>query len=568
MNDITKKYKKYKLKESNETMENFCLPKKFKLQPQQEFIPTYLWENKNNLNGLLLYHNIGSGKTCTAINIAEKFKKTLKIVVVLPAALIGNFRDELRSNCPNGTDTYLFTQEKNIISNLKSNDTEYQNIIKKTDERIDKYYNIYSYHKFIELLDENKIKLNNTLLIIDEIQNMISLKGVFYKTLLNAINNTNNTLKVILMSATPMFDKPSEIALTLNLLKPKILFPTGQEFNNEFISVEKIKNESIFTPINLDKFYSLSKGLISYYRGAPPQAYPKTEFSIVNCKMSDFQYKSYLTSMSRINQTTKGSFKDVDLLKVPINFFLGPRMVSNISFPNKSMGESGYASLKNELLHTKNIEEYSKKFYKIIKTIKKSEGPIFVYSNFKDIGGLKSFIKFIEYNGYKNYKVFGEGKKRYAFWSGDETHAIKEEIKHIFNQKENENGEKIKLMLGSPSIKEGVSLLRVDQVHILEPYWNLSRVQQIIGRAIRFCSHKDVIKSKQLVKVYLYIATHPKEKKTIDQYIWHLAKQKALIIQKFENILKTNAIDCQLFHARNVYKDDIIKPECNRIKYS
>ena len=69
---------------------------------------------------------------------------------------------------------------------------------------------------------------------------------------------------------------------------------------------------------------------------------------------------------------------------------------------------------------------------------------------------------------------------------------MKEEIKYMYNKKENTNGDIIKIMLGSPSIKEGVSLLRTEQVHIMEPYWNISRMLQIIGRAIRFCSHKDV----------------------------------------------------------------------------
>jgi superfamily II DNA or RNA helicase len=562
MNDITKKYKKYKLKESNENMKEFCLPKKFKLQPQQEFIPEYLWDNKQTVKGLLLYHNIGSGKTCTAINIAEKFKKTMNILIVLPAALIGNFRDELRSKCPNGENTYITEKETQRLKEINYTDTEYDDIINKTNERINKYYTIYSYHKFIDLVQENKIKLNNTLLIIDEIQNMISMTGIFYKKLSEIINKTNDSLRVILLSATPMFDRPVEIALTLNLLRPIDLFPIGTDFNNEFLTTIKTNNGIFYKAINLKKFKELSNGLISYYRGAPPQAYPEKEFKVVKCTMNDFQYKSYLTSMSTITNTTKGSFKDVDILKLPADFFLGPRMISNIAFPNKSIGEIGFSSFKNDALQLQNIEKYSIKFFKIFKKIKKSEGPIFVYSNFKEIGGIKSFAKFIEYHGYKNYKIFGEGEKRYSIWSGDESHTTKEEIKHVFNQKENADGTKIKIMLGSPSIKEGVSLLRVEQVHILEPYWNLSRIQQIIGRAIRFCSHKDVPKKKQFVKVYLYLATHHNDE-SIDEYIWSLAKQKNKLIEQFEHALKEVAIDCKLFHARNEFKTDEKNINCN-----
>lgn len=564
MTDILKKYKKYKINQTNETLKEICQPKKFKLQPQQKFLPNYLWDNKKTINGLLIFHQIGSGKTCTAINIAEKFKNSYKIMVVLPAALIGNFHDELISDCP-GENIYITENEKNKLSNIDKTNEEYKNIQTKINERINKYYTIYSYHKFVDLVNDNKIKLTNTVLIIDEIQNMISMTGTFYKTLKNIINKTDYSLKLFLLSATPMFDRPVEIALTLNLLRPKELLPIGNEFNNEFLEINNTNLGIQYKFINIKKFYDLTKNMISYYRGADPKAFPKMEFKTVKCKMETFQYKSYLTSLSTLDDNIKGSFKNVDILKLPADFFLGPRIMSNITFPNKSIGNVGFSSFNDDKLTITNIKNYSIKFYKIYKKMNKSIGPVFIYSNFKDVGGLKSFIQFIEYNGYRNYKTFGEGRKRYAVWSGDEPHHIKEEIKHIYNQKSNIDGSKLKLMLGSPSIKEGVSLLRVRQIHILEPYWNLSRILQIVGRGIRFCSHKDLPKSEQLVKVYLYLATHDNEDISIDEYIWTLAKQKYKLISKFEHALKENAIDCELFYARNYYKSDENKLKCINI---
>ena len=179
------------------------------------------------------------------------------------------------------------------------------------------------------------------------------------------------------------------------------------------------------------------------------------------------------------------------------------------------------------------------------------------------MGGLRSFIKFIEYHGYKNYKVYGEGPNRYAVWSGDEPHHMKEEIKQVFNQKENKDGSKIRMLLGSPSVKEGVSFKRVRQVHILEPYWNMSRILQIIGRAIRFCSHKDLPKVQRNVEVFLYLATRTGQN-TIDQYIWELAKEKSKLISSFETALKESAVDCELFYNRNVYKTDEYKLKCKK----
>ena len=553
--NITKIYKKYEIKPVKETMEDYCAPKKFKILPQQAFIADY-FSSDISPPGMLIYHNIGAGKTCAAISVAEKMKNKYKILVILPAALIGNFTDELRSSCP-GENKYITEKEKSDLSLLKPDDKEYQNIIKKTEERIKKYYTIYSYHKFVDLAQNNKIKLSKTLLIIDEIQNMVSLTGTFYKTLKDLIDKSDNTLKILILSATPMFDRPNEIGLTLNLLKPKKEFPIGNEFNQLFLSGSGIK----YSAINLKKLTILSKGLISYYRGAPPYTYPEQRFKVVKCQMSEFQYKSYLTALSTEGDYLKGAFKNVDLLNLPQNFSLGPRMISNIAFPNKSIGDMGYSSLNKNNLQLQNIGDYSIKFLKIFKKIKKSIGPVFVYSNFKDYGGLKSFIKFIENHNFKNYKVHGEGKMRFAIWSGDESHKMKEEIKTVFNNKNNKDGSKIFLILGSPSVKEGVSFKRVRQVHILEPYWNMSRILQIIGRAIRFCSHSDLPKPDRNVEVYLYLATK-NGKVTIDQYIWSLAKQKSKLISAFENVLQEVAVDCELFYNRNVYKTDEYKLQC------
>ena len=503
--DIIKNFSKYKLKKSNETMNQLCLPRNFTLQPQQKFLRDY-FGSRYSQNGLLIYHKIGAGKTCTAVVIAEKLKKKMNVIVVVPAALIGNFKDELRSKCAD--DEYIIDSKRELLKKLTPKSKLYKQIIQDSDKKINKYYTIYSYHKFIELCEKRKLKLRNSLLIIDEVQNMVSESGSFYKNLKYLIDRSDSKTKIILLSATPMFDKPLELALTLNLLKLKKEIEIGTEFNNKYLKRYRHKNEIHYNLQNKNALQKYMKGYISYYRGANPKAFPKQIFKTVNCKMENFQYKSYLTSLST-EEYMKGSFRDADILDLPNNFLLGPRLISNVAYPNKGIGAKGFTSFKGASLKTSNIKNFSKKFYKIYNKIKKSTGPIFIYSNFKDYGGIKTMITFLEYHGFKNYKVNGAGNKRFAIWSGDEKVTTKEAIKFTFNKKENYNGSQIKILLGTPSIKEGVSLLRVEQVHILEPYWNMSRLLQIIGRAIRFCSHKDLPSRKRQVEVFLYLATYP-----------------------------------------------------------
>jgi hypothetical protein len=332
-----------------------------------------------------------------------------------------------------------------------------------------------------------------------------------------------------------------EIALTLNLLKPKIIFPIGENFEGTFLT----KFGNYYEVRNIDLFKNMAKNLVSYYSGDLPISYPKKIFKTILCEMSNYQLEVYLEARKKENKVKK-NFKAS--MNFPKTFLLGSRIVSNIAFPNGLSGDDGFRSLDQAL---SNMKEYSIKFYKIFQNILESDGPTFVYSAFLNYGGLKSFITYLEYKGYKNFEKHGIGEKRFAVYSGDESLDKREKIKSYYNQKENQSGNLIKILLGSPSTKEGISLFRVKQVHVMEPHWNLSRIKQIIGRAIRFCSHKDLPEDQRYVNVFLYLATSSNLKNSVDEYVWSLAKKKYKIIKIFENALKEVAIDCELFKKRN-----------------
>ncbi|AYV78423.1 MAG: SNF2-like helicase [Edafosvirus sp.] len=558
-NKINKIYHKYKIPQKKKTLKEICFPKEFELQPPQKFVAKYI-NPETPYKGILIFHRIGAGKTCTAVRVAEAWKKVRNVIVVVPASLKGNFRNELRSLC--GGNNYLKEDERKQLSKLHPTDEKYKDIIAKSDERINKYYQIYSYNKFAEAMQLNKIKFKNSILIVDEIQNMVSERGTYYEILYNAIMNAPNDLRIVLLSATPIFDKPNEIALTLNLLRIPLELPTGKYFNAMFVDTIYGKDDKYhYRAQNLDIFKERIKGYVSYFRGAPPHVFPELIVRYVKCEMSDFQYRAYLTVMKsedegkpikKFKERFKIFKKEGSIQNLPNNFFIGTRIISNVVFPNQLINEKGFDSFKGKHI-TKDLEMYSIKFYKILKKIEKAQGKVFVYSAFKEYGGMKSFVRVLEEFGYKNYLEHGEGKKRFAIWSGDEKISIKEEIRTIYNRKENLEGKKLKILLGSPSIKEGVSLTAVQQVHILEPYWNQSRLEQVIGRASRFCSHKDVDAEHRVVKVYIYVAIHHKERETVDQYIQGLANQKNKLIKQFEIALKESAVDCELFKNANVF---------------
>ena len=550
---VNKNFSQYKIPKKQPTLEEFCFPKKFSLQIPQQFLAEFI-NPKTPYKRILMYHEIGAGKTCAAINICEGFKGKMNIIVVVPASLKGNFRWGLRSECAGNN--YLTQTERNKLAKLNPSSIEYQNIIDISDERIDSVYTIYSYNKFIELVKKERIDFDNTLLIIDEVHNMISDTGTYYRELERAINSAPDTLRMVIMTATPIFDKPEEIALTMNLLitdRDKLM-PKGKQFINTFMDVKLTKKGYVYNVKNMKLFKSYVRGYVSYYRGAPSHVFPKTKFRVSKVKMSEKQRRIYNGIIK--NEAKKTAVRDYVNVDISNNFFIGTRMASNIVFPNNKMGYEGFESFKPNIFSPKTIDEYSPKFHKIYKNIKKSKRTVFVYSNFKEYGGIKMFAEMLKYYGYVDYADEGAGLKRYAIWSGDQPFDLKEEIRQVFNDVTNTDGSKIKIILGSPSVKEGISFLRVEQVHLIEPYWNWSRMNQIIGRAIRFCSHKDLDIEDQLVNVWIYLAVHPKIKKSVDEHIMHMAITKKKINGEFDLAMKQAAVDCKLFKNGNVQPGD------------
>ena len=546
--DVNSRFAKYKIPRKQKTLKEFCFPKQFSLQIPQRFLADFI-NPETPYRGLLVYHKIGSGKTCAAANICEGFKGRKRIMIVLPASLKGNFLSELRSPCVGNA--YLTETERKQLASLHPGTDEYREIIDESNARIDEVYTIYSYNKFVELLQRGQINLTNTLLVIDEVHNMISATGIYYKTLYEAVHAASDDFRLVIMTATPIFDKPNEIALTMNLLLRGNLLPTGPDFISTFMDITITQEGYEYRVKNMGLFKEYIRGYVSYYRGAPPYVYPRVEQEIVKVPMSERQRRLYTRVIKREAGTTK--VQDFVNVNISNSFFIGTRMVSNIAYPNNMVGLDGFQSMKRADFSLSRLAEFSPKFVEIIKRINRSTGPIFVYSNFKEYGGIAAFAAVLEHHGFLNYEEEGVGRKRFAIWSGDQDPVLKEEVKAVFNHPLNVNGSQIKVVLGSPSIKEGVTLLRVQQVHIIEPYWNFSRMDQIMGRAIRFCSHKDLPVSKQVVKVYIYLATHPKLVRSIDEYIYSMALTKREVNGAFERALQESAIDCELFKNANVY---------------
>lgn len=183
----------------------------------------------------------------------------------------------------------------------------------------------------------------------------------------------------------------------------------------------------------------------------------------------------------------------------------------------------------------------------------RSPGPLLVYSNYVKMEGLQVFKIYMKYFGYTEFgKEPGVDFHRYTEFSGSMDKELRNNFLNAFNDSKNKDGNKIRIILISPAGSEGISLRNVRQVHVMEPYWNEVRIEQLIGRAIRQCSHKDIPIDDRFVEIYRYNAISSENVTTTDQEIQELALEKSNLINSFLLPLKEIAVDCELFKEHNM----------------
>ena len=241
----------------------------------------------------------------------------------------------------------------------------------------------------------------------------------------------------------------------------------------------------------------------------------------------------------------------------------------------------------------KRLPEHSPKMHEMLKRIAVSPGPVYVYSQFRRIEGINIFALVLKANGMIEYgwrDPFFKGMKTmeplahtldaytgkrwgelqspkekagfrpltYMFWpkSSAKASVMRDHLLNQFNSEANKTGQVIRAFLSTKSGSEGVNLMNVRQVHLTEPYWTQTLLQQAAGRAVRMCSHATLPPGDRQVNVYHYITTvdnHPtndfnslKRPQSTDQYVREIATRKANLTNQALQLLKDIAFGLQI----------------------
>ena len=640
-----------------------CKKKSRELFPHQEFIKRYI-SNDTPYNGMLLYHGLGSGKTCSAIGVTEALRTYSKyiqgfkkIMVVASPNVQENFKLQLFNPSSlkkengiwniSGCLGNSFIEELNIS---QINDLEKDVLIQKINKIISNHYIFLGYVELANIIEKlyrmkhkEKVLKNyfeGRVIVIDEIHN-IRLTSDSDKakkkvaTMLKTLVQTVKQIRFIFLTGTPMYNDPKEIIFILNILNAndnRSTLTIGEVFDaNGELKVKDGANGVI--EIGKQKLMLKANGYVSYVRGENPYAfpflvtpkmykdprsikslkkYPERQFNnnritkgiqhldLYLHKMSEIQeegYDHFIDQItSELTEEELERFEEMD--SVQYTMVMKPIQSLNINYKISTKGtggdnyyvgkeglkqvmrfkESANPPSKNNFEYKINegmfkhdkIGQYSVKIKSILDHIINSTGIVLVYSQYID-GGLVPMALALEelgmkrytnknlfktapneplnvYNMTRNPSLFtGDTFKHasYAIICGDKKLSPnnKEEVEALTHN--NMNGERVKVVLISQAGSEGIDLNYLRQVHIMEPWYNMNRIEQIIGRARRNCSHKELPLEQRNVQLFLH-ATLLDRVESMDMFLYRKSEIKSIKIGKVSKLLKSVAVDCIL----------------------
>jgi hypothetical protein len=434
--------------------------------------------------------------------------------------------------------------------------------------------------------------------------------------------------KLMLLTATPMYNDPSDLVFLLNLLlrndkrAPLSMIPPGVK-GSLFTKDKTLTDEGKLLIGNASSAY------ISFMRGENPLNFPVrlpplnapsytswTSADVNGLGLTNEEEKTRMLKLPFIPCRLRGFALNVNtaaiqsVKKVTANYnseiFFA--QAANIAFPVKSakieecIGNKGFSNIFSLVsakagsaatqytasdvswMDEATLGEFSPKMEFVIKRLRTCKGVGFVYSRFISAGGLALAIA-LEVNGYMaagaRSRNILSGKDfvgqcalceqkanahtnrdhpftqaHYVFLSGDtglsgNNRDSIDKATIASGPDSNINGQRIKVIIGSTVAGEGIDLKFIREIYVLDTWFHLNKLEQILGRGIRNKSHIALPRQKRNVTVYLLTNQFPAEntmgnRETTDMFFYRYALNKAYRMGVINRFIKQNALDCNI----------------------
>lgn len=670
----------------------------FQLSPHQLFVKNFL-SSETPYNSLLLFHGLGTGKTCSAIGVSEDMRDYLnqpntitniKILIVASLPVLDNFRSSIfdtnKLTMENGYWTSTACLGNKLIKEinpLKVKNMSKKDVEVKINNIIDNSYEFLTYiqlaDKIKELLTANEeaemsrsdiinVKIseitnkriqdvfNENLLIIDEVHNINNMEEIetdfinrnpnvitedstqnenekeeerenpFLETVpktnvsnlsnyLEMIVKTSKNMKLLFLSATPMYDTFREIIWLLNIMN------TNDKRGR--IAVNQVFDKSgNFINGGKELLTRKLRGYISVVRGENPYTFPyriyPSDFDLTNtfssnnyqyptktwdgklipteererilslylskigtCGQPDSNcmncqsclYKKVTNNLSELTSLTISMLLEMLIVVYPIDELSrnefnikdlrGKEGFKRIMKYDKSTHTFKYQEKHAGFFHPTKIGKYSAKIKTVLEKINNSEGVVLIYSD-KIFSGLLPMALALEESGFcrfeNNNLLHGTKKTSMSYVMITGNPILSPDNKRdidIVTDVKNKNGEQVKVILISKAGAEGIDFKFIRQVQVLDPWFNLNRTEQVIGRAVRSFGHKDLVFAERNVQIFMHATLlEDLDTESFDLYVYRIAEDKAKKMGLITRLLKETAVDCIINHSQTNFTQE------------
>ena len=588
------------LKQLREEMCSQSTSRDFKLQTYQRFLRRVLSPD-SPVRCLLMVHGTGTGKTCTAIQIAEEYIirpefQDKRVLVLANPAVQENFKTQIFAMSKVSVEDGILLSKQctgrrylDMLLRIQSEPLKWTD--KATRERmntiaqriISEFYEFQGYRVFYNMINDQEEgdawihkTFDNRLIIIDEAHNIRNpeegLPTKLISMALERIIKVAKNVTLILLTATPMFDSYDEIIFYFNLF----LWNDRRQPLTKTLQPEDVFTKSgNFKPGMEEEFRGWCQEYVSFIRGDNPLTFPfrvpppddliakPATHDLRNKPIAVKDRRNILTLTQSFVQGIQKEVLSTANIRVGISAFEPTICVLPDNAPfrtvfSKSQDEDSQFEYTDKFLAPSKVANHSSKFALILDIIKKSKGVIFVYSYLVEMG-CNLFAMCLEEHGYEPAigtrmlkstanEIERGSKGKYIIITSDISENERRKALDRLKSQENKEGHDIKIIIGSQAISEGVDLSFVRQVHVLEWWWNMSKIEQVVGRGIRTCSHQALPFEDQNCTVYLHICKFPdSDKEVIDEFYYRtMVEAKAKSIATVKHIIMESAMDCPL----------------------
>ena len=631
-----------------------CSAGDFRLTHSQLFLRNFM-SPRTPYNGVLLFHGTGVGKSCSAVTIAEQFTD-MRVWVVTRPGLADGFKSNIYDThrVPLSADGRTLDFE----SITQCTGTSYSDRVRDrhtlTREQFDariarlirQKYTFIGPGQLSNLVDSMgdgdilvqriRARFSNTVIIVDEAHHLRGEDNRKATPALRRILEYSEGVKLVLLTATPMFNRASDVDPLLNLLR------ANDKIRPPLRSRDLFDKRGSLTPDGEVRLLESVRGYVSYMRGENPFSFPvrlspslngdplllrSSGLPVIDLKdipisvderirdlelcgspMGEVQRQVYREAerlISAFISSRKGAAaedEDVNDLEGDAEGDAeGDKMdddengstalhsgqhICNVVFPvtsGQAYGKAGFDNVFRRIsggkalqvqykpgtlpfLSPDMISSYAPKIKTIVDRVMRSEGVVMIYSRWV-WSGLVPIAIALEHAGMTRFdstpllvydgKPAARTKWTYAVISGqrdvasDMTVAL-ERLRSV----ENVEGAIVKVVLVSDKGSEGLDLRYVREVHVAEPWYHMNKIEQIVGRASRQCSHAGLPMAKRNVTVFLHVTVHGDSngrKETVDLRAYRIAERKQDRISRVAAIMRDSSLDCSLNLARLFY---------------